>query len=116
MSDQRSYTVTRLRSRPDLFDCTTKQFSSQQERRQFRQRIGHRATRKDAHKFYYDSTNVPILHKDYADKYDYTKFFLNELLFIVRLLTSFQLLSVPDSRNSRRYTPPLLVDPPPQRP
>ncbi|KAJ7687005.1 hypothetical protein B0H17DRAFT_1136513 [Mycena rosella] len=82
MSDQRSFTVNRLRSHPDLFDCTTKQLSSQEGRREFRKLIGYRPTKKNPDKFYYDSTNVPILHKDYAEKYDPAKFFLHENLFI----------------------------------
>ncbi|KAF8211915.1 hypothetical protein K438DRAFT_1567586 [Mycena galopus ATCC 62051] len=82
MSDQRSFTVNRLCSHPDLFDCTTKQFSSQEARREFRVLIGHRPMCKDPTRFYYDSTNVPILHKDYQDKYDARKFFLHEILFI----------------------------------
>ncbi|KAJ7099048.1 hypothetical protein C8R43DRAFT_907629 [Mycena crocata] len=81
MGEQRSFTANRLRSHPDLFDCT-KQLSSQEEHRQFRELIGYRPTKKNPDKFYYDSTNVPILHKDYADKYDPTKFFLHESLFI----------------------------------
>lgn len=98
MSDQRSFTVHRLRSHPDLFDCTTKQLSSQEERRQFRTLIGYRPTKKNPAKFYYDSTNVPILHKDYAGKYDPTKFFLHESLFIVRL--SHLILSYCPEQNS----------------
>jgi hypothetical protein len=85
MSDQRSFTIHRLRTHPDLFDCTTKQLSSQEERRQFRELIGYRPTRGDPNKFYYDTTNVPILHKDYEGKYDIAKFFLHESLFIVSL-------------------------------
>ncbi|KAJ7699448.1 hypothetical protein B0H14DRAFT_2649149 [Mycena olivaceomarginata] len=35
-------------------------------------------------KFYYDTTNIPILHKDYEGKYNLAKFFLHESLFITR--------------------------------
>ncbi|KAJ6565218.1 hypothetical protein DFH09DRAFT_850028, partial [Mycena vulgaris] len=50
--------------------------------------IGYRPRKKNPDKFYYDSTNVPILHKDYAGKYDAAKFFLNESLFIVHAAIS----------------------------
>ncbi|KAJ6462975.1 hypothetical protein C8R45DRAFT_940636 [Mycena sanguinolenta] len=72
MNDQRSFTVTRLRHHPDLFDSTTAQLSSQEDRRA-----------KKPNEKYYDTTNVPILHADYQGKYDATKIFLHPLLFIV---------------------------------
>ncbi|KAJ6496838.1 hypothetical protein DFH09DRAFT_1447898 [Mycena vulgaris] len=82
MGDQRSFTAHRLRSHPNLFDRTTKELSSPEERRQFRELIGYRPTRGDPNKLYYDTTNVPILHKDYEGKYDLAKFFVHESLFI----------------------------------
>ncbi|KAJ7743895.1 hypothetical protein B0H14DRAFT_3607172 [Mycena olivaceomarginata] len=83
MNDQRSFTVTRLRHRPDLFDCTTGQLSSQEQRRQVRQRIGFRPKRKKPDEYYYDTINVDVLHADYEGKYDANKIFLGPLLFIV---------------------------------
>jgi hypothetical protein len=63
-----------------LVPPSMKQLSSQEERRQFRTLIGYRPTKKNPAKYYYDSTNIPILHKDYAGKYNPTKFFLHESL------------------------------------
>ncbi|KAJ7621707.1 hypothetical protein DFH06DRAFT_1482251 [Mycena polygramma] len=83
MSDQRSFTVTRLRHHPDLWDCTTAELSSPDERRKFRKLVGLRPMRKNPNKFYYDSDNVPLLHADYQEKYDRKKIFLGPLLFIV---------------------------------
>jgi len=83
MSDQRSFTVTRLRHHPHLFDRTTADLSSQENRRAFRELIGYRPKRKKPTEYYYDSTNVPILHADYQGKYDPTKMFLHPLLFVL---------------------------------
>ncbi|KAJ7715085.1 hypothetical protein DFH07DRAFT_785663 [Mycena maculata] len=83
MNDQRSFTVTRLRHHPDLWDCTTAQLSSQQERRQFRDLIGYRVKSKKPNEYYYDTMNVPVLHADYQGKHDPRKIFLGPLLFIV---------------------------------
>ncbi|KAJ6479832.1 hypothetical protein C8R45DRAFT_832584, partial [Mycena sanguinolenta] len=80
---QRSFTVTRLRDHPDLFDCTTAQLSSQEDRREFRELIGYQSRRKKPNENYYNTTNVPILHADYQGKYDATKIFLHPLLFMV---------------------------------
>jgi hypothetical protein len=87
MNDQHSFTATRLRHHPDLFDCTTVQLSSQEDRRQFREQIGYQAKRKKPNEYYYDTTNVPLLHADYQGKYDRNKIFLGPLLFIVRMLS-----------------------------
>ncbi|KAJ7276676.1 hypothetical protein C8J57DRAFT_1504508 [Mycena rebaudengoi] len=83
MTNQRSFTATRLRHHPDLFDCTTTQLLSQEGRREFRKLIGYQPSCKNADKYYYDTINVPVLHADYQGKYDPSKIFLNPLLFIV---------------------------------
>ncbi|KAJ7125529.1 hypothetical protein C8R43DRAFT_1030425 [Mycena crocata] len=82
MKDQRSFTVTRLRHRPDLFGCTTEQLLSQEQRRQFRELIGYQPKRKKPDEYYYDTINVPVLHADYQGKFDTNKIFLGPLLFI----------------------------------
>ncbi|KAJ7724748.1 hypothetical protein DFH07DRAFT_783221 [Mycena maculata] len=86
MNDQRSFTVMRLRHHPDLWDCTTAQLSSQQERRQFRDLIGYQVKSKKPNEYYYDTMNVPVLHADYQGKHDPRKIFLGPLLFIVHLI------------------------------
>ncbi|KAJ7639764.1 hypothetical protein DFH06DRAFT_1217792 [Mycena polygramma] len=83
MADQRSFTRTRLRHHPDLWDCTTADLSSPEDRRQFRKLVGLQPTRKNPNNFYYSSTNVPLLHVEYQGKYDRNKIFLGPMLFIV---------------------------------
>jgi len=83
MNDQRSFTATRLRHHPDLFDSTTQQLSSQEDRREFREQIGYQPKRKKPTEHYYDTINVPLLHADYQGKYDANKIFLGPLLFII---------------------------------
>ncbi|KAJ7646384.1 hypothetical protein DFH06DRAFT_1300691 [Mycena polygramma] len=57
MADQRSFTRTRLRHHPDLWDCTTADLSSPEDRRQFRKLVELQPTSKNPNNFYYSSTN-----------------------------------------------------------
>ncbi|KAJ7318313.1 hypothetical protein DFH08DRAFT_714777 [Mycena albidolilacea] len=79
MNSQHSATAHRLRSHPDLFDCTSRQFSTPEGRSEFRELIGRRED--DDGLSFYDTTNVPILHKNYNGEFDVDTFMLHPALF-----------------------------------
>lgn len=83
MNSQHSATAHRLRSHPDLFDCTSRQFSTPEGRSEFRELIGRRED--DDGLSFYDTTNVLILHKNYNGEFDVDTFMLHPALFVVRV-------------------------------
>ncbi|KAJ7060848.1 hypothetical protein C8F01DRAFT_1253326 [Mycena amicta] len=105
----------RLRANPSIFGRTIVEFSSA-EREKFAEAIGRRAKKDKPDEFYYDTFNVPLLHKDYDDEFDINKIFLNKQLFIVHAaLMQVTKSSLPidgDTPHLLRalWTPPILID------
>ncbi|KAJ7144209.1 hypothetical protein C8R44DRAFT_535692, partial [Mycena epipterygia] len=106
MNDQRSFTVTRLRHHPHLFDCTAQQMLSPEGRREFREKIGYQPRRNKPTEYYYDTVNVPLLHADYEGKYNANKIFLGPLLFIIHAAITLGPASAGEMKDNR---PPLKV-------
>lgn len=85
MSTQHSNTATRLQGHPDLFDCTSKEFSTSSERRTLRTKLGWKDNEQHPEKSHYDPSDVPLLHSDYQGRFDIKTFMLNPALLVVSI-------------------------------
>lgn len=85
MNAQHSFTAHRLRHHPDLFDCSSKDFSTSEGRRAHRVKIGWKEDDEYPEKSHYDCVDVPLLHSEYEGKFNRSTFMLNPALFVVSL-------------------------------
>ncbi|KAE9398623.1 hypothetical protein BT96DRAFT_821759 [Gymnopus androsaceus JB14] len=83
MNIEHSTIANRLQGHPNLFDCSSSEFSTSNGRLALHDRVGWKEDAEHSEQSHYDASNVPLLHKDYDGKFDLEKFMLIPMLLVV---------------------------------